>query len=218
MNPQQIGAYAYNAGVRSQSGLQAAIAIALAESSGNPNATGDVGLQNATWGPSLGLWQIRSIKAESGKGSLRDATRLKDPTYNAKSMFAISGGGKKWGPWTTWPLRAAAFMPVAIPAASSVLAAKGIIGGAEAVGDAVSDATGAVGDALVPEGVQDIAEGVRATTRWISDRNNWMRIAKTAAGGALLVGGAFLVTKPIVTGVVASEAGKVVSKVVKVKG
>ena len=218
MNPQQIGAYAYNAGVRSQSGLQAAIAIALAESSGNPNATGDVALQNATWGPSLGLWQIRSIKAESGKGTVRDATRLKDPAYNAKSMFSISNGGKNWGPWTTWPLRAAAFMPVAIPAASSVIAAKGIIAGADAAAEAVSGAGAAVGDALLPEGVQDIAEGVRATQRWISDRNNWLRIAKTAAGGALLVGGAFLMTKPLVTSVVASEAGKVVSKVIKTKG
>jgi hypothetical protein len=218
VNPQQIGAFAYAAGVRSQSSLQAAIAIALAESGGNPNKPGDVGLQTAHWGPSLGLWQIRSVKSESGKGTVRDATRLKDPTFNAKSMYSISNGGKNWGPWTTWPLKAAAFMPVAIPAASSVITAKGVIAGAQAASDALTGAADGVVDAVTPDGLQDIGEGVRAANRWIADRNNWFRVAKAVGGGALLIGGLFLMTKPIVTGVAAGEVGKVVTKVIKSKG
>jgi hypothetical protein len=185
MNPAEIGAYAYQAGITSQSGLQAAIAIALAESGGNPNATGDVALQNATWGPSLGLWQIRSVKAETGTGSVRDANQLKNPSFNAKSMHSISSGGKNWSPWTTWPLRAAAFMPVAIPAATSVIAVKGAIGGVQAAGDAVTDAVGSV----VPDGLADVGTGVRATYNWVSDRNNWMRTAKVVVGGLLIING-----------------------------
>lgn len=79
-----------------------ATAVALAESSGNPNNIGDVGLQNATWGPSIGLWQIRSVKAETGKGSSRDASHLKDPVFNAQAAYAISNHGTNWEPWTTF--------------------------------------------------------------------------------------------------------------------
>ena len=214
MGPADIGALAYAAGIRSQSDLQAAIAVAMAESAGNPNAVGDTTLQNATWGPSFGLWQIRSLKAESGKGTTRDGTRLKDPAFNAKSMYAISNGGKNWQPWSVWPLRAQLFMPVAIPAASAVIAAKGI----GTVVDVADDVAGGAADAVTPDGLQDIAEGVRAGNRWISDRNNWFRVAKVGIGGILLVGGAFLIAKPLVTGSVAKEVGKVVNKAVKAKG
>lgn len=215
MNPAQIGAYAYAQGIRSQSDLQAAIAIALAESSGNPNAVGDVRLQNGTWGPSVGLWQIRSLRAETGKGTARDVNKLKDPTFNARSMYQISNGGKNWRQWTTWPLKAQAFMPVAIPAASAVIAGMGLDSlrqGAESVAEG---AVGDVADAVTPDGLQDVAEGVRASQRWIADRNNWFRVAKVAVGGVLVVGGAFLIAKPLVTGVAASEVGKVVGKVTK---
>ncbi len=214
MQPAEIAAYAYQAGITTQSGLQAAVAIAMAESGGNPNATGDVSLQNATWGPSLGLWQIRSLKAKSGSGDVRDATKLKDPAFNAKAMASISNGGKNWGPWTTWPLRAAAFMPVAIPAASSVIAVKGAVGGVQAVGGAASDAVGAV----VPDGLADIGTGVRATYNWVGNRDNWIRVAKVAVGGAVLVA-AFYGT--IGKSVAGSAVGKAVisgGKAVATKG
>jgi hypothetical protein len=79
-----------------------AVAIAIAESNLNADAVGDVSLQNTTWGPSIGLWQIRSVKAEKGTGRSRDASRLKDPVFNARAMFQISGGGKNWTPWSTY--------------------------------------------------------------------------------------------------------------------
>ena len=43
-------------------------AIAQAESARNPGAIGDVALQNGTWGPSVGLFQVRTLKAETGDG------------------------------------------------------------------------------------------------------------------------------------------------------
>lgn len=188
----QIALLAYNAGVRGQSNLQAATAIALAESGGNPNAIGDVGLENATWGPSVGLWQIRSAKAETGKGSSRDVNQLKDPAFNAKSMFSISGGGKNWGPWSTWPVKAALFMPAAAIAANGVSAGETINSGVvEPVTGAVDATAGTIGD---------IGTGVKATYRWISDRNNWFRILKVTIGGTILVVGIGAVARSTDTG------------------
>jgi hypothetical protein len=63
---------------------------------------GDIGLQNGTWGPSVGLWQIRSLKAQYGTGGDRDASRLTDPAFNAKAMVSISGAGANWRPWSTY--------------------------------------------------------------------------------------------------------------------
>ena len=79
-----------------------ATAIAAAESGNNPAAVGDVALEDATWGPSVGLWQIRSLKAERGTGKARDVTRLKRPAFNARSMASISGKGKNFSPWSTY--------------------------------------------------------------------------------------------------------------------
>ncbi|MEN8672574.1 hypothetical protein [Nocardioides sp.] len=79
-----------------------AVAIAISESGLNPNAEGDTTIQTSVWGPSIGLWQIRSLKADYGTGRTRDASRLKDPAFNARSMFEISNGGTYWGPWSVY--------------------------------------------------------------------------------------------------------------------
>lgn len=79
-----------------------ATAIAYAESGWNPTALGDVGLEDDSWGPSVGLWQIRSLKAQKSTGQPRDETRLADPTFNAASMANISGTGRNFGAWTTY--------------------------------------------------------------------------------------------------------------------
>lgn len=79
-----------------------ATAIAKGESGWRTDAMGDVSLQDGKWGPSVGLWQIRSVKAENGTGGTRDASRLTDPASNARSMVAISSGGSSWTPWTIY--------------------------------------------------------------------------------------------------------------------
>lgn len=79
-----------------------ATAIAYAESGWNPDAIGDTSLEDGTWGPSVGLWQIRSMKAESGTGQDRDETRLTDPAFNAQAMAQISGQGSNFHAWTTY--------------------------------------------------------------------------------------------------------------------
>jgi hypothetical protein len=85
--------------------LLIATAIAGAESAFDPTAVGDIDLQNEKWGPSVGLWQIRSLKnpqAYSYPDNLRDAAKLKDPIYNAKAAYAISKSGTDFSPWSTF--------------------------------------------------------------------------------------------------------------------
>ena len=78
-------------------------AIAQAESSRNPGAIGDVALQNGTWGPSVGLFQIRTLKSETGTGSDRDIQRLlNNPAEQVRAAMKISNGGSNLRPWSTY--------------------------------------------------------------------------------------------------------------------
>jgi hypothetical protein len=84
------------------SSLVTAIATALAESSGRTEALGDLSLRDATWGPSVGIMQIRSLNAQRGTGGIRDELANLDPNVNAAHAYVISGGGKNFGPWSTF--------------------------------------------------------------------------------------------------------------------
>jgi len=94
LSPQQIAEYASNAGFVGED-LITAVAIAMAESSGNPNAVGDLGI---TPGGSIGLWQI----------NLRwhpefTAEGLKDPQTNANAAFSVyTTAGDSFTPWSTY--------------------------------------------------------------------------------------------------------------------
>lgn len=79
-----------------------ALAIARGESGWRPGAVGDRELADATWGPSIGLWQIRSLWADRGTGRTRDPDRLADPLFNARAAYAISRGGRDWSAWTVY--------------------------------------------------------------------------------------------------------------------
>ncbi|WP_154793304.1 hypothetical protein [Occultella kanbiaonis] len=94
-------------GLARRAGLDAAdatiaTAIAAGESGLRTDARGDVGLQTSKWGPSIGLWQVRSLNAERGTGGVRDELALTDPEHNARSMVSISAGGSTWRPWTVY--------------------------------------------------------------------------------------------------------------------
>lgn len=78
-------------------------AIAGAESGWRDDAMGDVNLQNATWGPSFGLFQIRTLKRETGRGTVRDLTALSgDLAFQAKAAWEISRHGTDFSPWTVY--------------------------------------------------------------------------------------------------------------------
>jgi murein DD-endopeptidase MepM/ murein hydrolase activator NlpD len=83
--------------------LKTAYAVSIAESGGRSNAMGDIKLQDEKWGPSVGLFQIRSLKDwKKYNDPYRDVKRLPNPSYNAQAAFKKSKGGNNWNPWTTY--------------------------------------------------------------------------------------------------------------------
>lgn len=70
-----------------------AIAIILAESGGNPNATH----KNLNGSTDYGLFQINSVH-----GSLLQQGSWSDPVANARMGLAVSSNGSNWKPWTTF--------------------------------------------------------------------------------------------------------------------
>lgn len=133
-----------------ESSAATATAIALAESKGDPNAVGDVALQTAKWGPSIGLWQIRSLNADKGTGRTRDASRLTDPAFNAASAFTIY---KERGNWTAWSVYNSGaytrYIPDAKAAASAAKdqPASGIVGALQDVAQ-IPDTLAGIGPAI----------------------------------------------------------------------
>jgi hypothetical protein len=78
-----------------------AVAIAMAESSGNPNAHNPTPPDN-----SYGFWQINML---GGMGPERRAAlgissneELFNPSVNARAMMMISANGTNWRPWSTF--------------------------------------------------------------------------------------------------------------------
>lgn len=102
LTPAQIAAHARSAGFSGED-LVTAVAIALGESGGRTDAKGDVGLQTSTWGPSIGLWQIRSLKADYGKGTTRDEQANYDPAHNARAAYTLyRGRNGGFGDWSVF--------------------------------------------------------------------------------------------------------------------
>jgi len=94
----QIAAIAAGAGF-SGDDLATAVAIALAESEGNPQAYNPEKAAGAAQGQgSFGLWQIYLSKHPEFS-----ALDLLDPQTNAGAAFAIySGAGNSFRPWATY--------------------------------------------------------------------------------------------------------------------
>lgn len=95
LSASQIANVARNAGF-SGNDLVTAVAIALAESSGNPQALGDTGIGEG----SFGLWQINSYyHPEFGP----DFTTLYDPQVNANAAYSVyRASGNSFKAWSTF--------------------------------------------------------------------------------------------------------------------
>lgn len=74
-------------------GIQMAVAIAMAESSGNAQARGT----NTDGSIDRGLWQINN----RANPQVSDSCAY-DPLCSARAAYKISAGGTNWGPWTTF--------------------------------------------------------------------------------------------------------------------
>lgn len=183
LTPEQVARLALDAGLTAER-AKVAVAVAKGESGFDTEAVGDEHLVNEKWGPSVGLWQIRSLNAQRGTGKARDETRLKDPAFNARSMAEISSGGTNWQPWTVYKSGAyLAHLAVAGDAVRKALAGEvPPVPGSEPSPE----------EASVPSGVGAIF-----------DPRTWVRVAWTVGGAALLLVGLLLVGRELVT----SEAG-----------
>lgn len=199
ISPQDCTGYAHIAGF-SGAGLVTIVAICGAESGYVVNNYGDVGLQDSTWGPSIGLAQIRSLKAQRGTGQDRDETRLVDPLFNLRSAFHISNGGRDFSAWSTWWADAAhrsgpgrgAFLqyvdaaskanPDLIPPDLSKKLQDALSGGG-VIGDITDIATG---EKATPNPLTGI-EAVGAFFASLLDPHTWWR-ASWFVGGGLLIG------------------------------
>jgi hypothetical protein len=193
MLPPAIARVAFDAGIRDLSALTAAVAIALAESGGNERA------HNATPpDDSYGLWQINMLGAlgpeRRSRFNISTNEALYDPLTNAKAMVSISSGGTNFKPWTTYKgLRYTAFLPVASLAAQSAMVAGGVSAANEAAHEAVQ------GPIEAAQGAVEL--GLKAGA-WVSNRQNWTRVAFVVAGLALVVGGVMAATRPLASSVV----------------
>jgi len=84
--------------------IDVAQAVAQAESQCFTDAVGDVTLIDAKWGPSIGLFQVRSLRSPQSFGGAdgwRYAFPLRQPFYNAQAALAITNGGD-WSKWATF--------------------------------------------------------------------------------------------------------------------
>src|SRR5690606_5450658 len=101
LSAEQIAQHAYNAGFRGKD-LETAVAVALAESSGDPTK------HNSTRpDDSYGLWQINMIDdlgpARRKQFGLDSDEELKDPATNAEAAYQVyKERGGTFEPWTTY--------------------------------------------------------------------------------------------------------------------
>lgn len=189
----QIGKLAKDAGF-SGDDIYVAIGVAMAESSGDPNAVGD-------GGDSIGLWQINR-PAWPNLGSVAE---LKDPANNARAAKHVHDHGRRgWGEWTTY--RTGAYRAGYDDAKRAVSEATGlgtggggfswddvpIVGEAMDAADAVATGAEAVGDALAAVG--DTLGAVRS---WVTKSHNWVRVGLVVGGIALTLIAVGVVVRPV---------------------
>lgn len=209
LSPIEIGKLASQAGLP-LSAVPVAVAVALAESGGNPNS--DNGL-------AAGLWQI-NYKAHPQYS----AASLKDPVTNARAMASISKNGTDWSAWSTHPSSAGRGLASATGIQNYnryLLQTNGIDWG-----KVIPGGLGGTGLGLLPVGGQNIdplqpftaiPSAIIATQKWLADRNNIMRLVYWGAGSVLIFVSAYMIAGGAVLDglkkVIGSDAAKAATKV-----
>lgn len=188
--------------------LVTAVAIAYAESTLNANATH----RNPDGTTDYGLWQINSIHGfpEIASGAWAD------PATNARLAYAV---WKKqgWNAWSTHkPSDALGYARYvgAIPAAEAWVA-EGVGVGAAAMGpgklpfDVGSTAVGTATDAT--SALVEIAKEPLAVLKFFEQPDTWYRIFRALVGGALLVGGVYLLVTSSIAKPITNTVGQAIS-------
>jgi hypothetical protein len=82
--------------------MGAAMQIIGAESARRPGVQGDKNLVNSKYGPSIGLFQIRSLRdPDKYNDPMRNANYLDDPLFNVMAGYQKSNQGTSWNAWST---------------------------------------------------------------------------------------------------------------------
>lgn len=201
----QVYALAREAGLPRDAAI-IATAIAKGESGHRTDAVGDTSLTNATWGPSIGLWQVRSLRSHTGTGKARDGERLANPTFNAESMATISNGGRNWSPWTVYKTGA---YRQHLPEARAAAGTAGEDPPAADGGGSWLDDLPVIGD--------DIEAGRRAVGTvgtalgLLTSGETWIRVAQVLGGGVAIVLGVVLISRELVGNVAGELVGDVIA-------
>jgi hypothetical protein len=101
LSAEEVARHCHDAGFTG-SALVTIVAIAKAESGFDADAVGDGDLADGTWGPSVGLLQVRSLRDQRGTGGERDELANHDPGHNARAGWSISGHGGSFQPWSVF--------------------------------------------------------------------------------------------------------------------
>lgn len=205
MNQSQIYTLAKNSGL-SDERAKVAAAIAMAESGGNQAA-----VVNDSDDYSFGLWQI-NMKGSMGPSrramyGLSKNEDLLDPATNARVMSSISHQGANFNAWTTYTSgKYKTFLNNTVKLSDLPLPIPGT-----AITGFLPDSVPGIGTSLeVLDTVTKIGGAVTNTARWISNPQNWVRIAYVIGGGLLVYAAVETLVLPY--------SSKVVGKVMGVAG
>lgn len=185
-----------------QAGLPAdrarvAAAIAMAESGGDPNQHNN---NAATGDNSYGLWQINMLGA-MGPDRIRQFgitsnNDLFNPATNAHAMAILSKNGADFNDWSAFKSGSYLhFMNNTVtdnskkPGWLSTIvngALGGLIPGYGAVSGVAGATVGGVYDSTQGS-IQAIGEATSKTAHWVSNADNWLRVAYVVGGGVLLI-------------------------------
>lgn len=187
MTPEQIAQVARAAGLTDPDGLAVAVAIAMAESGGNPNAHNARPPDN-----SYGLWQVNMIgglgPARRRQLNLPVNEALYDPAVNAQAMMLISRQGRLWVPWTTYTRGAyIRHLPEARAGALAALGAPSSTSSSSTSSSSSSSASVHPADLTdIPGQIGSLSSAVTKAGEWAGNRHNWTRVFYVLAGGVLL--------------------------------
>lgn len=184
----QIASAAVSAGFPREE-IPTAVAVALAESGGNPLA---VNANEPDGSVSRGLWQINSVHS-----ALLQSNDWRDPAGNAKMAFIIwQRAGGKWSPWGAFNNQSFRLYLTR--------------------GQAVAGVTGGTLPAGLPnplDAAGSLAEGMSALSDafgFLTDRHNWVRLVTVGAGLVLMLILVVAVLKNTAVAKTAKKVGKAV--------
>jgi hypothetical protein len=206
MSQSEIYTLAKSVGLN-DSRAKVAAAVAMAESSGNPNAHNAVPPDD-----SYGLWQINMLgrmgPERRRQFKLSANSDLYNPAANARAMKSISSNGGNFSPWSTYTNGAyRKFLDNAVTDDLGYLDSiaqwtKNLLGQGK---DAVSSVPGAAEAAAVATGVNTLGSVVGKSAVWVSNSENWLRVAYVGGGAAIVIAGLVMIVQ-------STKAGRTVTK------